>query len=76
MPCGYDAARSYEEAIEFSDRLALPRSARAASSPSTRAASFSRPGPRLVDGLEVLAQALHPDRVPEAPGKALELVLE
>ena len=26
------------------------------------AAYFSRPGPRLVDGLEVLAQALHPDR--------------
>jgi iron complex transport system substrate-binding protein len=25
---------------------------------------FSRPGPRLVDGVETLAQILHPDRVP------------
>ena len=32
------------------------------------AAYFSRPGPRLVDGLELLAHILHPDRVPEAPG--------
>ena len=33
------------------------------------AAYFSRPGPRLVDGLELLAHILHPDRVPEAPGR-------
>ncbi len=30
-------------------------------------ASFSRPGPRLVDGVELLAHVLHPDRV-GAPG--------
>ena len=29
------------------------------------AAYFSRPGPRLVDGLEMLAHLLHPDLVPE-----------
>ena len=29
---------------------------------------FSRPGPRLVDGLEWLAHALHPELVPEPPG--------
>jgi iron complex transport system substrate-binding protein len=28
------------------------------------AAYFSRPGPRLIDGLELLAHLLHPDRVP------------
>ena len=27
---------------------------------------FSRPGPRLVDGVEVLAALLHPDAVPAA----------
>ena len=27
------------------------------------AASFSRPGPRLVEGTELLAHLLHPDRV-------------
>ena len=37
------------------------------------AAYFSRPGPRLVDGLELLAHILHPDRVPEAPAEALEV---
>ena len=34
------------------------------------AAYFSRPGPRLVDSLELLAHLLHPDRVPLAPGIA------
>ena len=28
-------------------------------------AYFSRPGPRLVDGLELLGHLLHPDLVPE-----------
>jgi iron complex transport system substrate-binding protein len=32
------------------------------------AAYFSRPGPRLVDSLEVLAHVLHPDAFPLAPG--------
>ena len=36
-------------------------------------AYFSRPGPRLVDGLELMAHILHPGLVPEAPGAALEL---
>jgi iron complex transport system substrate-binding protein len=26
---------------------------------------FSRPGPRVVDGLEILAWAIHPDAFPE-----------
>ena len=33
------------------------------------AAYFSRPGPRLVDGLELMAHILHPDLVPDAPGE-------
>ncbi len=36
-------------------------------------ATFSRPGPRLVDGLENLAHILHPNAVPQAPGPILEL---
>jgi iron complex transport system substrate-binding protein len=39
------------------------------------AAYFSRPGPRLIDGLETLGHALHPDRLPEAPGPVHELAL-
>ena len=36
-------------------------------------AYFSRPGPRLVDGLELMAHILHPDLVPEPAGAALEV---
>ena len=41
------------------------------------AAYFSRPGPRLIDGLELLAHILHPDRVATAPegAEAIELTL-
>jgi iron complex transport system substrate-binding protein len=28
---------------------------------------FSRPGPRIVDGLEILAWAAHPEAYPEPP---------
>ncbi|MGZ8633609.1 MAG: hypothetical protein ACXWZZ_07110, partial [Solirubrobacteraceae bacterium] len=38
------------------------------------AAYYSRPGPRLIDGLELMAHILHPDLVPEpAVGAALEV---
>jgi iron complex transport system substrate-binding protein len=30
-------------------------------------ASFARPGPRLVDGVEALAGILHPDAMPGSP---------
>jgi iron complex transport system substrate-binding protein len=39
------------------------------------AATFSRPGPRLVDGLEALAHVLHPARVPQTPTPVLEVEL-
>ena len=32
------------------------------------AASFSRPGPRLVEGVELLGHLLHPDRVSRPAG--------
>ena len=38
-------------------------------------AYFSRPGPRLVDGLELLAHILHPESVPQAPGEAIAVEL-
>jgi iron complex transport system substrate-binding protein len=39
------------------------------------AAYFSRPGPRIVDGLELLAHIIHPELFPEAPGRALTVEL-
>ena len=65
MPCGYDAERALEEAYDFQDELAELGARRIVAVDA--AAYFSRPGPRLVDGLELLAHILHPDRVPEAP---------
>ncbi len=38
-------------------------------------AYFSRPGPRLIDGLELLAHILHPELL-AAPAGALALALE
>ena len=71
MPCGYDAPRALIEAREHADRLAALRATRIVAVDAS--AYFSRPGPRLVDGLELLAHILHPRRVPQAPGIALEL---
>jgi iron complex transport system substrate-binding protein len=38
-------------------------------------AYFSRPGPRLVEGLELLAHVLHPDLFEDAPASAIEVAL-
>jgi iron complex transport system substrate-binding protein len=72
MPCGYDAERALAEAEAYADELAGVGAERVVAVDA--AAYFSRPGPRLVDGLELLAHILHPDRVPDAPGEAIELV--
>ena len=71
MPCGYGAARAAEEARAYADRLAALGAQRIVAVDA--AAYFSRPGPRLVDGLELLAHVLHPDRVapPERGDQAL-----
>ncbi len=65
MPCGYDAERALEEALGFRNELAALGARRIVAVDA--AAYFSRPGPRLVDGLELLAHVLHPDAVPDAP---------
>jgi iron complex transport system substrate-binding protein len=73
MPCGYDAERAADEAYQYADRLAALNAERVVAVDA--AAYFSRPGPRLVDGLELLAHALHPDRFPAATGQVLEVAL-
>jgi len=57
MPCGWDAARAAREA----EALGPIGAARIVGVDG--AAYFSRPGPRLVDGVELLASIFHPDRV-------------
>jgi iron complex transport system substrate-binding protein len=73
MPCGYDADRSRDEAYEFGDELESLGARRVVAVDA--AAHFSRPGPRLIEGLEILAHVLHPDRLPEAPGPVHEIAL-
>ncbi len=67
MPCGFDVARTRRE---FD---ATPRPPQWNDLPAVRAGRvyavdansyFSRPGPRLVEGLRLLAGLLHPERVP------------
>jgi iron complex transport system substrate-binding protein len=71
MPCGCDAEAALREASDHADRL-TGLGARAVHAVDA-AAYFSRPGPRLVDGVELLAHLLHPDRVPAGSAEALTL---
>jgi iron complex transport system substrate-binding protein len=73
MPCGYDAEIAHREAEMHRDELA---SLGAGKVVAVDAASyFSRPGPRIVEGLELLAHIIHPQLVPEAPAEALTVEL-
>jgi iron complex transport system substrate-binding protein len=73
MPCGYDAEIAHREAEMHRDRLAALGAGEVLA--VNAAAYFSRPGPRIIDGLELLAHILHPERVPEAPGESLTVAL-
>jgi iron complex transport system substrate-binding protein len=73
MPCGYDAERSAQEARAHANALRPLGAERVVAVDAS--AYFSRPGPRLVEGLELMAHVLHPDRVPEAPGAVHDIEL-
>jgi iron complex transport system substrate-binding protein len=73
MPCGYDADRALEEAYAYAAELGSIGAKRVVAVDA--AAHFSRPGPRLIEGLELLAHILHPDRLPEAPATVREVAL-
>lgn len=66
MPCGFDLQRTREEARLLTDRpgwseLRAVRSRGVYMTNGT--AYFNRPGPRIVDGVEILAAILHPGAV-------------
>jgi iron complex transport system substrate-binding protein len=73
MPCGYDAPRSHAEALAYRDRLAGLGAGEVVAVDA--AAYFSRPGPRLIDGLELLAHVLHPDCAAQTSNCALTVEL-
>ena len=63
MPCGYDAEIAHREAEMHRDQLAAIGAGEVVAVDAS--SYFSRPGPRIVDGLELLAHILHPELVPE-----------
>jgi iron complex transport system substrate-binding protein len=73
MPCGYYAEQAAAETIRWRKHLAQ-LGARVFAVDA--AAYFSRPGPRLVDGVELLGHLLHPELVPAPPSRrSIELDL-
>ncbi len=64
MPCGYATERAARETLAARALLARVGARVAAVDASSY---FSRPGPRLVDGIELLGHLLHPGLVPEPP---------
>jgi iron complex transport system substrate-binding protein len=73
MPCGYDAPRAHQEALVHARELkALAVNQVVAVDAS---AYFSRPGPRLVEGLELLGHILHPEVLPATAATALNVDL-
>jgi iron complex transport system substrate-binding protein len=74
MPCGYYAEQAAAETVRWRRHLAQ-LGARVYAVDA--AAYFSRPGPRLVDGVELLGHLLHPELVPApATRRSIELDLE
>ncbi len=69
-PCGFDANQVMEEAHVLAsyqewDTIPAFQSSRIYS--VNASAYFSRSGPRVVDGLEILAHLIHPELFPENP---------
>jgi iron complex transport system substrate-binding protein len=64
MPCGYGVDASRKDADRFADRLLriAPRAIENGSAWVVDGSSFfNRSGPRVIDGIEILAHILHPD---------------
>ena len=72
MPCGYGLDAAVEEGRALLGVGALAGVQRLVAVDAD--GCFSRPGPRLVDGVEALAWVLHPDAVPEPEPGIVELL--
>jgi iron complex transport system substrate-binding protein len=70
MPCGFGLGEAVEQAaglLEVPELAALSAARQGRVVAVDGSSYFSRPGPRLVDGLEILAWVLHPALFPEPP---------
>lgn len=70
-PCGYGLQQSVQLALQLVAHQVLPSGVPVWAVDAN--ASFARPGPRLVDGVEALAAILHPGRLPARPDLALRI---
>jgi iron complex transport system substrate-binding protein len=66
MPCGWDIDDSRAQALACRERLSALGAGRVYAVDA--AASFSRPGPRLIDGVELLSHLLHHEYIPAPLG--------
>ena len=77
MPCGFDAEIAHREAEMHRDQLAAIGAGQVIAVDA--ASYFSRPGPRIVEGLELLASVIHPELVEipeELAAKAITVELD
>ena len=73
MPCGYDLAgcvAQFEAVRDLNDWRDMPAPYLNQLICVDGSAFFSRPGPRVVDGIEILAGLLHPQRVQHPSSRA------
>lgn len=70
MPCGYDLAGAVAAAPAVLGAIADVAGTEVWAVDAT--SYFSRPGPRLVDGVELLAHVLHPGSLPPPPAGRCE----
>ncbi len=63
-PCGFDLAGAVEQSASFLGQPGIPDLGQVVAVNAN--ALFSRPGPRLVDGVELLSEVFHPSQ-PGAP---------
>jgi iron complex transport system substrate-binding protein len=77
MPCGYGLDEAIAQGHFLSD---IPEFASTPAAEKGRvwavdgSAYFSRPGPRLVDGLEIVAWILHPELFPQPPATRVQRI--
>lgn len=64
-PCGFDIPRTFGEAARVRQIAAMFPQARTLVADGN--AFFNRPGPRIVESLEILAAAVHPEVFPDEP---------
>lgn len=77
MPCGFDAEIAHREAEMHRDQLAALGAGQVIAVDA--AAHFSRPGPRIIEGLELLANIIHPELVEipeELAARAITVALD